>query len=782
MDIARIILKPPRIFGRVLSQKHVCVTGAGRELQSAGCNMNYATIRHLLYALWIGIDLVLFCAGGMRVNAASLRIVVAPPSVSEGGTLVIRVSLAQPESRPVDGHSGLQLWPYVNGRQWGAPARLDKRGRAEMMVPLPNPGMARIQVAARIPLRVPAADWIWSHKLANRQTVYFQRGFHLDGVAKRAGMLITCDDLFTAWLNGHQIGTGDNLQQVEHFQKLGRFLKSGENILSVRAYNGTGAAGLLARVTVHTAAGVKAIITDGSWHCFAAKPTGWLTAAGSSEHAERVRVIAPVGGGVWGRTIRGWPGIRQRAVFPVGRPLPPDALVSNTVSVHVAARQFSVSAHRRHLVGMEYEPWFTPLNATWSTAEAIPLLGKYSSFNPAVIRQHALWLDQMGINYILIDWSNNLWGKTHFNQCPPGARQIIHATTVLLQTYAQMRREGIPTPRITLLLGLINGPPTTTTAVNEEMQWVRKHYIKNPKFKGLWLNYRKKPLIVIFNGAGPGYMAGKPPINHRYFTVRWMSSQFQNNPQLARAGYWSWMDGSITPVPTYNRGQCEALTITPAFFGNGGWLRPQARARLNGTTYLREFDTALKYHPHFLTICQWNEFAGQSIGHGYGPKHNVYVDCYNLHLNNDIEPTSPTDCAYRGCGGWGFYYLNLTRAMINLYHQKQPRTTILAIGEPGREQVIHSRSMPVRWACIGKQPGSFTLKLDGKVIVRHIPSARRSYTIRLPHLVPGRHSLVLQAIGGWSRFRLSYVREARRLPHLVPAEAKEAFVFSSSDR
>ncbi|MGC9261883.1 MAG: hypothetical protein ACP5I8_17645, partial [Phycisphaerae bacterium] len=49
------------------------------------------------------------------------------------------------------GRVGLQLWPYVNGRQWGAPAKLDRHGVARLMIPLPQPGTARIRVAASGP-------------------------------------------------------------------------------------------------------------------------------------------------------------------------------------------------------------------------------------------------------------------------------------------------------------------------------------------------------------------------------------------------------------------------------------------------------------------------------------------------------------------------------------------------------------------------------------------------------------------------------------------------------
>jgi hypothetical protein len=53
---------------------------------------------------------------------------------------------------------------------------------------------------------------------------------------------------------------------------------------------------------------------------------------------------------------------------------------------------------------MDWEPWFTPVNDVWTVAEGIPLLGKYDSFNPDVLKQHVIWMVEAGINCILVDW------------------------------------------------------------------------------------------------------------------------------------------------------------------------------------------------------------------------------------------------------------------------------------------------------------------------------------------------------------------------------------------
>ena len=485
--------------------------------------------------------------------------------------------------------------------------------------------------------------------------------------------------------------------------------------------------------------------------------------------------------------LSGWTTIRvstsgpETTPFPVGHLPPRGANMSNNLTIYVHKRRFAPTHRKQHLIGIEYESWWR----TWNLAEAIPLIGLYAPNNKMVIRQHALWFDQMGINYILIDWSFMLNSCPHnWNPKAIGVSKMITSTNALCQTYARMRQQGIPTPQITMLLGL-NFHTMGTKALNQEMHCLYKHYVLAPKLQGIWLYYRGKPLILILNGAGPAALVGKPPISHREFTVRWMGAQLQNCPLLVKSGYWSWMDGSVHPVPVFNNGNCEALTITPAYFNtpsdwqrHGGWLGHKAMGRDNGVTYLREMVTALKYRPHFLNICQWNEFDSQTTGHSYSPGHHIYQDCYSPELSNDIEPTSLMDRGYRGHGGWGFYYLNLTRAFIHLYHQKHPTSTILAIGSPHRRQVVKTSRITVRWACVGKAPMSFTLWLDGKVVARRIPPSQRAYAINLRGVAPGRHTLTLRANGAVSRIEISYARESRWLAQPIPAVAHIAFILS----
>lgn len=696
-----------------------------------------------------------------------LRLRTNRTSIGMGRTLKVTASVTHRGGCPV---SGIEVWPYVNGRQWGAPAKTDAQGRALLLIPLPTPGVAHIQ-ALLSPQTLPSsAYWIWSNTFANNQEVFFRKVFRVSSKVLRASLRITCDDHFVAYLNGHLVARGDNFQQVQWVPHLEKWLKTGPNLLAIEGKNGVGPAGLLARLEIEGEKGLKIIITDRTWEIFLEKPEAWPK--GVAGVGQQAQVLAPVGQGVWGRSLQNWPGLSPQNPFPVGSSLPKEGIRSNVLRVRVHYRPIHSFRDPEHLVGMEWEPWFTPLNTRWETAEAMPLLGYYDSFNPEVIRQHCLWMVEAGINFLLVDWTNNLWGKQYWTERSPYVDDLIRATTQMLDTYAQMKKEGLPVPQVVFILGLDNGPTTTITAVNEEIQWIYEHYVSNPRYQGLWLYYLGKPLILVFNGGGPGIRKNQPPVEDRYFTVRWMASQFQIN-RLDREGYWSWMDGTLQPLPTFYQGQPEALTVTPAFFGEGGWTYPQARGRRGGTTYIEEFKTALQYRPRFLIINQWNEFAGQYEGMGYGPQRDQYVDCYNVELSNDIEPTSLSACAYRGCGGWGFYYLNLTKALIYLYHQQNPEITLMAVSNPQRGERVTGSTLKVEWTVIGKPPKGFTLIVDRKVVVKNWQ--KTFYLLDLKSLPPGQHILKIIAEGAVTCFPLSYTEEDSPLPKPVPLVVQVPF-------
>ena len=136
------------------------------------------------------------------------------------------------------------------------------------------------------------------------------------------------------------------------------------------------------------------------------------------------------------------------------------------------------------------------------------MVGYYSSYNRRVSRLHAYWLWWAGVDYVLVDWTNNLWSKQHWADRGTQAQEIINATTLMFQVlasacirattlfllacnavvsvahrrfqvYTEMRAEGWRTPNIALLPALDNGPSEPIEALQEEVDWITTNYLAN---------------------------------------------------------------------------------------------------------------------------------------------------------------------------------------------------------------------------------------------------------------------------------------------------------------
>jgi hypothetical protein len=122
----------------------------------------------------------------------------------------------------------------------------------------------------------------------------------------------------------------------------------------------------------------------------------------------------------------------------------------------------------------------------------------------------------MGIDFVAIDWTNNLWDKKHWDERAPNVQQLCNATSVAMNTWAAMRyEEGIDVPQVLFLLGLDNGPMTTEEAIMEEMDWINDNYVA--KWPEMFIMYEERPLIVVFDGTGANHTS----FAHPKFTTRY---------------------------------------------------------------------------------------------------------------------------------------------------------------------------------------------------------------------------------------------------------------------
>ena len=487
-------------------------------------------------------------------------------------------------------------------------------------------------------------------------------------------------------------------------------------------------------------------------------------------------------------------------LLKTGTYMPECEYKSNTLLVEVKNRQVLRKRSGETLFAVQWESWFTH-QRSWLTAQGTPIMGIYDSTDPDVYRQQILWFMDMGVDFIIPDWSNHMWGKKHWTERSSGADGILHTTQIFLEVLADMRDEGLDVPRVALMPGLTNGPPTTMEGLNEQLEWIYQDYVRNPRFKDLWQIYEGKPLIIILDTGILAHKEGttesafripffewslsgngmfteasidalrqeQGAVDDSRFTVRWMSSQNQTT-RHHELGYWSWMDGSLKPMVTYRDGKAESVTVTPSFFAEYGWTAPEAYGRRSGWTYLESFKTALEHRPKVIMLHQWNEYQGQKKNHGHGPDKDVFLDTYSVEFSDDLEPISPTATGYRGIEPYGFFYLNMTRALMDIYRGDADDVTLLAV------HVADSTGsdLKLEWTTIGVPPESFSVILDGKTLVEGTTDL--IYSLSKEGLSTGEHIVSVSANGVGTRYGLSKMQYDVVSDELKPVLVEKTFI------
>jgi hypothetical protein len=299
----------------------------------------------------------------------------------------------------------------------------------------------------------------------------------------------------------------------------------------------------------------------------------------------------------------------------------------------------------------------------------------------------------------------------------------------------------------------------------------------NPRFKGLFQEFEGKPLMIILDTGALGNKKGtarsafkipffkqtlalseteldafrraQGPVDDSHFTIRWMSSQNQVTLHH-ELGYWSWMDGQLEPMVTYKDGKPEAITVTNAFFEPLGWTAPNTWGKRGGTTYIESFKFALKSKPQVIFLHQFNEFAGQTEGNGLGINHDIYLDEHSMEFSDDFEPVSLTAAGLRDkTGGWGFYYLNMTRALMDIFNEKDMNSTVMAANISEKT----NQSIKINWSVIGKTPENYTVSLGEKVLFKDLTGV--TCEIPVTELSKGPNTVTIKANGVNTRYRLS---------------------------
>ena len=92
----------------------------------------------------------------------TVQIATESPRIGMGRSARLDAAVTLPDGKPAAGHL---LLPYVNGKRWGAHQYADAQGRATFYLPLPQPGIAEIQVET-LP---PGEKWSWTRTMTDSQ-------------------------------------------------------------------------------------------------------------------------------------------------------------------------------------------------------------------------------------------------------------------------------------------------------------------------------------------------------------------------------------------------------------------------------------------------------------------------------------------------------------------------------------------------------------------------------------------------------------------------------------
>ncbi len=156
----------------------------------------------------------------------------------------------------------------------------------------------------------PTPSWIWYPEGrpvedAPAEARFFRRRFDLPAKPSSAELRIAADDACEVFVNGSRVGANESWQRAAVFH-VGGLLRRGANLLAVRTENrpavSKNPAGLIARLAVTLADGQRAIVvSDTSWRAENRTRPQWEQATADDLPWKPVAVVAPFGGGPWGK-------------------------------------------------------------------------------------------------------------------------------------------------------------------------------------------------------------------------------------------------------------------------------------------------------------------------------------------------------------------------------------------------------------------------------------------------------------------------------------------------
>ncbi len=312
-------------------------------------------------------------------------------------------------------------------------------------------------------------------------------------------------------------------------------------------------------------------------------------------------------------------------------------------------------------VGIAYTLWMDcdMWNDTWGTA----LLGRYDSRDRRIIRKHAEWLVDAGVDFIWIDWSNQI--NYDPEELWDGGRQdlIEDATAILFDEYSKLEKH----PKISIFIGVTGAPEAAYDGrLQKKADQVYAQYVDNPQYREMWEVHEGKPLLVVYVNTPSPWQDGVPVWDDDRFTVRWMTGYVSEQTNLVTSdristfGYWSWEDRGLQTYPVVDD-YPEAMVInasTRKQLPSGPYTYIPEKGRRDGRTFRESWARAREIGPKYAMVVSWNEWVT-----GEQPSAEV---------SKDIEPSVE----------FGTLYLDILKEEIKRFkggavHEQKSRGTFV---------------------------------------------------------------------------------------------------------
>jgi signal transduction histidine kinase len=144
-------------------------------------------------------------------------------------------------------------------------------------------------------------SWIWEEKTIDDQTCLLWKTFEIPGPGgvTNAQLVLTVDNEFTLYLDGHELGRGSEWRELFVFD-VTRLMSPGRHVLAVRCYNGSFFAGMILGLQVRLADGrTLEVKSDDTWRVVPNEVKRWEKATEPQAGWPAATVIAPLGGKPW---------------------------------------------------------------------------------------------------------------------------------------------------------------------------------------------------------------------------------------------------------------------------------------------------------------------------------------------------------------------------------------------------------------------------------------------------------------------------------------------------